>query len=375
MPGILVISLLGLALSVVAFVVAVLLRKGRYPEKSFLNNAVNLLLWPARLLGLGPFKNGELSMKNALRYAVRKLEKQKLTDFGSLAFAEAYNAILSTPTQRQQRYTNLGYISGRIELNMTMVRRLKFIEYLKKVPAVARVPVPSPVFVMGLPRTGTTFLHRLLSLDTKRCRAPLLWELLAPVPAPLSDSAAEHEADRKKRAEFIRKLIGTRKQMGDRALEHIHEVGHDLPEECFLALSDSVPCLLQFLYANYMNPDVAMPMLKTHMAGAYAWYRQYLQLLSYQVGEAQSARGWMLKCPVHLFYPTEIASAFPDAKLIWTHRHPISAVPSMCSLLKSIHQMYYEKDCRDDVALGRSILKVSPLSRHVGSAPRVHSGL
>ena len=349
-----------------AFALAVYLRKRRYPEKSYLNNAVNLMLAPARLLGLGPFKNGALTMKNALKYAVKKLKKQNLTDFGSLDFAAAYDAILSTETQTRQQYTNLGYISGRIELNMTMVRRLKFVDYLKKVPAVAAVPVPSPVFVMGLPRTGTTFLHRLLSLDAKRCRAPLLWELLAPVPAPMSTPSPaqagaleEHAEDRKKRADFIKKLIATRRKMGDKALEHIHEVGYDLPEECFLALSDSVPCLLQFLYANYMNPDVAMPMLKTHMKGAYAWYKQYLQLLSFQIGETQASRCWMLKCPVHLFYPTEIASAFPDAKLIWTHRHPISAVPSMCSLLKSIHQMYYETECRDDHALGRNILRVS----------------
>jgi hypothetical protein len=75
--------------------------------------------------------------------------------------------------------------------------------------------------------------------------------------------------------------------------------------------------------------------------------------------EIDQPRAWMLKCPVHLFYPTEIAHAFPDAKLIWTHRHPVSAVPSMCSLLKSIHQMYFENECRDDHALGRSMLKVS----------------
>ena len=57
------------------------------------------------------------------------------------------------------------------------------IRYLKQYPDILKVPVVSPVFVMGLPRTGTTLLHRLLSLDTKRFRAPLLWELLNPVPS------------------------------------------------------------------------------------------------------------------------------------------------------------------------------------------------
>ena len=353
------------ALYAVCFVFALYLRKQRYPEKSWKNNAVNLLLNPLRWFGIGPYKNGKLTLENAIKYATRKT---KLSDFGDMAFAEAYNAIINTSTQKMQRFTNLGYIAGRIELNMTMVRRLKFVEYMKKVPAVSKVPVLSPVFVMGLPRTGTTLLHRLLSLDTKRCRAPLLWELLAAVPKPTSTPNKaqqntpewqEHAKDRESRAAFIRKLITTRKSMGDRALEHIHEIGSDNPEECFFALQDSVPCLSQYLYALYMNPDLALPLMKEHMPGAYLWYRKYLQLLSFQSGEIETPRAWMLKCPVHLFYTTEIAQAFPDAKLIWTHRHPVSAVPSMCSLLKSISQMYYENECRDDHALGRNMLKVS----------------
>ena len=370
-----VFSLRGVAAAVgaycVYFLVALYLRKKRYPEKSWLNNSLNLLLGPLRFFKLGPYRNGALSIENALKYASKK---KKLTDFGSMDFADAYQAIVKTPTQQLQRYTNLGYISGRIELNMTMVRRLKFIEYLNKVPAVTKVPVVAPVFVMGLPRTGTTLLHRLLSLDTKRCRAPLLWELLAAVPGvgagagngkDFDPSGPEMQADRDSRAKFIRRLIATRKSMGDRALEHIHEIGSDNPEECFFALSDSVPCLSQYLYSMYMHPETAMPVMKQHMGGAYKHYKKYLQLLSYQIGEGvgkqqqQQPRTWMLKCPAHLFYTTEIAQAFPDAKLIWTHRHPVSAVPSMCSLLKSIHQMYFENECRDDFALGRNMLKVS----------------
>ena len=100
-------------------------------------------------------------------------------------------------------------------------------------------------------RTGTTFLHRLLSLDPK-VRAPMLWELLAPVPAVNGDeSPSLHQKDRYKRSEFIRKLVDTRKSLGDHSLEHIHEVGYDLPEECIMALGDEIPVLLQQLYSLY----------------------------------------------------------------------------------------------------------------------------
>jgi len=118
----------------------------------------------------------------------------------------------------------------------------------------------SPVFVMGLPRTGTTLLHRLLSLDTKRFRAPLLWELLNPVPSRNKDGTylltyslthsftyssimysgnyisihADKEtlaADQEKRFQFIKKLIDQRKKLGDKVSSSrllTHSLTHSL---------------------------------------------------------------------------------------------------------------------------------------------------
>lgn len=74
-----------------------------------------------------------------------------------------------------------------------------------------------------------------------RVRAPLLWELLAPVPGVQGDASPEEfKADLFKRSEYIRKLVDTRRSLGDRSLEHIHEIGYDLPEECFNAMSDEL---------------------------------------------------------------------------------------------------------------------------------------
>lgn len=227
---------------------------------------------------------------------------------------------------------------------MGWVRRLKLIEYLKKAPQVKQIPVRSPVFVMGLPRTGTTYLHRLLSLDPL-VRSPLTWELLAPVPTPGENaSPAEHESDRQKRISYVKKLIKTRETIGDGSLKHIHEIGYDLPEECLLGLSDQLPFHLSLMHACYMNLDLVLAQDAT---AAYAHYKSILQLLSFQIGERASPRRWVLKCPVHLFYPKEIAAVFPDAKLIWTHRHPASAVPSLCSLVEAFHKVYYEPNQMD----------------------------
>lgn len=306
-----------------------------------------------RFLRLGPYKLGNRQMTDLdvnVRYARRKV---KLDDIGDTEFINHFKMIVESDVQKKQKYTNLGYISAKIELSLNFVRRLRLIQYYKNVPRVLSIPVRAPVFVMGLPRTGTTFLHRLLSLDPA-VRSPLLWELLNPVPEPTDydTQKSAFEMDAKKRAKFIKGIISSRKKMGDHALDHIHEIEYDLPEECLMGLSDSLPVMLQYIYSNYMN---ITEYLKIDSTKAYEGYKKMLQLLSYQIGEEKAPRKWMLKCPIHLFYIKQIEKVFPDAQLLWTHRHPVSAVPSLASLIEGFHHVYYEPELCEHHALGREL--------------------
>ena len=175
---------------VVPLVLAVLItlhRSKKYPEKSFYNNFLNVVLTPMRIFRLGPFKQGSITLEKAMKYAMKKT---KLSDFDGTTFVKNYEVVLNTPEFKQLELTNIGYFSYRIEMNMTMVRRLKLVDYLKRNAEVNKVPIRAPVFVLGMPRTGTTFLHRLLSLDPS-VRAPLTWELLAPVPSVDQDASKE----------------------------------------------------------------------------------------------------------------------------------------------------------------------------------------
>jgi hypothetical protein len=352
--------------------IAALIRKRKYPEKSLKNAIVSVVLTPVRALRLGPFKQKKIDIDGACKHAMKKTG---LKDFGNSAFISAYNSIINTKVHQSLQFSNLGFISARIEMNQTMVRRLMFLNYIQENPDVLKVPLRSkfidtlpfillywpnpcfyqgPVFVMGLPRTGTTFLHRLLSLDPA-VRSPLLWELFAPVPGVKGDASKDQfEADATRRAKFMKKLVGVRKSMGDKALEHIHEIEYDLPEECLLSLSDELPCNPHLFYSSYVQINELLRITAGDVVNdAYAYYKKVLQLLSYQNLEREDPRRWVLKCPIHLFYIKAIAKVFPDAKLIWTHRDPVSAVPSLCSLLKSFHQVYYESDTRDDMLLGK----------------------
>lgn len=346
----------------------------RQPEKSLKFCTLQLVLQPLRTLRIGPFKN-LITLENSMKSAAKVTG---FADFGDLTFAETYKAVMESSTQKKQVYQTLGWISAQKELELTMARRLKLIQFCKRYPAFLKIPVRTPVFVMGLPRTGTTFLHRLLSLDPVM-RAPLLWELLEPTPRFIPDSTTDAkmiEKDKAERADFVRSLISTRESLGDSALKHIHEIGYDLPEECIFGLAAEIPCLPQFFYSAYMgtgDESLLHIMAGNAVVDAYKLYKKQLQLLSFQEGEGMeddcpAPRRWVLKCPMHLFYIKELAQAFPDAKVIWTHRHPVSAVPSLCSLLKSFHQVYYAPHCRDDALLGKTIASVS--AEYLTKAPQ-----
>ncbi len=337
-----------------------LLRKLAYPEKSYKNALLSTVLGVVRLLKIGPYRHGAVTVKNAIKYAHKKTKG--LEDWGSTAFMDNYARIMETDFHKAQKFTNLGYITASKELNLTLVRRLFFQKFIKETPQVLDVPVRAPTFVMGLPRTGTTFLHRLLALDPA-VRAPVTWELLDPVPrVPGTDASGKPDLaaftkDRAIRRKHISAILDMRQGLGDNALSHIHEVGLDLPEECLLCLTDELPVLTQHLYSAYMHNE---EFLKIDATAAYKRYRSQLQLLTYQVeGTTKEPKNWMLKCPIHLFYPKEIAKAFPDAKLVWTHREPVEAVPSLCSLVRAFHQLYFDKNGRDDAKLGMAIQRVS----------------
>jgi hypothetical protein len=308
--------ILALLLSPIVIVaIATYYRKSKYPEKSLYNCFLNVALTPLRMLKIGPYNVGKITLEKAMKHAMRKT---KLSDFGDTSFVNNYAVLTESPAHQKLKLTNLGFIMYDIEMTQTMGRRLAMLQYLKDAPEILKIPVRSPVFVLGLPRTGTTFLHRLLSLDPA-VRAPLLWELLSPVPRSKPGSTKqEFVDDREKRASFIRKLIQTRQSFGDNALQHIHEIGADLPEECIMALTDELPLHMSYLYSAYLNYEKFFSDIDSDkVTAAYAHYKKVLQMLSFQVGESDTPRRWMLKCPIHLFYTKEIARVFPDAKIVW----------------------------------------------------------
>jgi len=137
---------------------------------------LNEALSPSRFLRLGPF-SGESTLQD-IRSILKLAENEtKLNDFGDTSFVNHYTVVMNSPEQLRDKYSNLGYIMSRGNLIDIFKLRLNLTKYLADNLEVKNVPVRNPVFVMGLHRTGTTYLHRLLSLDPA-VRAPFLWEMV-----------------------------------------------------------------------------------------------------------------------------------------------------------------------------------------------------
>ena len=138
------VSLTVIAIGIVPVVVGIVVliaaikRNRKYPEKNLKHCLINVILTPLRHFNLGPFKSGKLNIQKSCGYAMKKTG---LKDFGGTSFIATTEIIMRSETHRKQKLSNLGYLSSRIELNMNLVRRLKFVEYLKKNPDVLGMPL------------------------------------------------------------------------------------------------------------------------------------------------------------------------------------------------------------------------------------------
>jgi hypothetical protein len=205
-------------------------------------------------------------------------------------------------------------------------------------PLVAAEPIERPVFIVGLPRTASTLLHRLLS-EAAGHRGPLLWELQRtgldrdPAIAARSRTAVHRQAA------ALARLAPD--------YDVIHPLRADRPEES-----------IALMWRTYFPLSCApLPEYRTWLEGAevtadYAYLKQALQVLQY----GRERRRWVLKFPGHAAHLDVIRQVFPDARFVWSHRDPAAAVGSFCSLVEALHRLHCKAVDRDGI--GRTWLGV-----------------
>lgn len=217
-----------------------------------------------------------------------------------------------------------------------LTRRLLVEEHHRQHPELAQRPIERPVFVMGIPRTGTTLLSNLLAADPAR-RSPLTWEIDEPVPPAAAGmlTTDPRALARLAQEEEIRKVMpGVAKYYRGSAI---------YPNECVFFMAHDFKTLM--IESKGRLPEYREFLFNCDMTSAYAWHRRFLQVLQHH-----NSGVWNLKMPSHTLFLDALVKEYPDARLVWTHRDPYTATGSFCSLIRFAFSMTSDNPPLDWIA-------------------------
>ena len=228
--------------------------------------------------------------------------------------------------------TEIGEMMTHHRLAAHLTARLQVEDTYRQHPEIGQQVVEGPVFVIGLPRTGTTALSQLVAADPQ-FRSLRLWESGAPVPPP--EAATQHTDPRIAAAEaglaMMNKMFPLMQTMyhseATTATECQDLMGMSFRTEHFDG-SARVPSYLEWV----VDSDIR---------GTYEYHRRVLRLLQWHC----PPRLWHLKTPVHMFALDALLDAYPKARFLWSHRDPAEVLGSVCSL---IHYTRSWSSNRDD---------------------------
>lgn len=264
----------------------------------------------------------------------------RLEDFGDAAFAAPMRRFLDACVSE----ADLGLI-GRLATRWDAVRFLTNLLLLRAAevqrPDIAGEQVACPIFITGLPRSGTTFLHRMMLADPAN-RAPLVYETIHPYPPA--------GAGRDRRAAKVARQLRTFEFLAPE-FRSLHPLQANSPQECS-EITAHVFRSLRF------DTTYHVPSYRTWLDGdpqshvpAYIFHKRFLQHLQHQAGPAVSRPRWVLKCPDHLFALNAIRAVYPDARIVFVHRDPVKVLLSVTRLTEVLRRPFTRH--LDRAAIGR----------------------
>ncbi len=258
-----------------------------------------------------------------------------LTDFGSCAFREPMDLLLRSLREEAQLTPQGALMMERTVLRL-LCNRLKVQRDWTAHPEIQRVDIPRPLFILGLPRTGTTLLHGLLACDPS-ARYLHFWEGLYPSPAPVD---FEHDPRIRAVEDWARGFHRLAPRLA--AVHHLDPRG---PEECLWLMEHTFIDLIFELRAHVPSYSAWLAQRESDTA-SYQYFRRMVQLLGWK----RNGCHWVFKAPRHLFGLAGLLAIFPEARIVQTHRDPVEVLPSLCSLCEVLRGAASERV--DKTALG-----------------------
>lgn len=228
-------------------------------------------------------------------------------------------AVLLESFRRDADLTEIGSKMNRFFVRNALVARLVSEAAWKQYPEHADVTIERPIFVTGLPRTGTTVIHRLLTADPRH-QGLELWLAEFPQPRPPRETWSENPVFAQIDAQFAKAHAENPDYTG------LHYMTADEVEECWQLLRQSLHSVSYETLSHL--PTYSRWLAKQDWTKPYQRHRKNLQL----IGLNDAEKRWVLKNPSHLFALDAIFKTYPDALIVQCHRPAETIMASMCSL-------------------------------------------
>ena len=248
-----------------------------------------------------------------------------LDDFGDSWFREPLGILLES-MEREAQLNEAGVAAQSERLITGLVNRLKIEDFCKRHPEVAEEPVNVGAVIVGLGRSGSTMLQRLLA-EAEGAAAIRWWETLSPVPFP-DEPPGDPSARINLAVQVVDGILAA-----NPGLLAIHPFDARAADEEVMLLEQS---FVSSAPESYMHvPSYGAWLEGTDQSPAYLELRRILQMLTWQQ-PVRRTKKWILKTPHHLTALDTVAMVFPEAKIVMPHRDPVNTVVSWCSLVQSL---------------------------------------
>ena len=242
-----------------------------------------------------------------------------MADFGGTTHEEGLRVLVEDLASPEAGLTPRGNYFQRSEVKSALVGVLLTQAQLAAHPEHRDVAIERPVFVMGLPRTGTTALHRLLHADPM-AQGLEMWLTQYPQPRPPRDTWESDPIFTAMQQAFAAHHVESPEFMG------IHYMDATTVEECWRLLRQTGKSNSYESLAHV--PRYTEWLARQDWTDAYARHKQNLQL----VGLHDQDKRWVLKNPSHMTALDALMTVYPDALVVYTHRDPVVCIASSCSL-------------------------------------------
>lgn len=266
------------------------------------------------------------------------LKRAKRRDFADRSFIHPLERLL-TACNEEADLSVFGRHALRIDV-LRCLRNLLHFDAIEDVsPSVTARPIPTPVFITGMPRSGTTFLHRLILQDPSTV-GPRLFQLVYPYAPP----GRPFETALRKRVVSVQLALF---RLFAPELNALHPVAVDAPEEC----TDITAQVFQSsrFESMYRVPSYNTWLARSGFLHAYRFHRRFLQHLDGQL----PGRRWILKSPDHVFALDDLRNVYPDARLVFVHRDPVRVLASVAKLTEVLRRPFARRI--DRLEIGRQV--------------------